>query len=457
LSRLVIVSNRIAPVGEGGPPPGGLAVGVLEALRERGGIWLGWSGKIVETLPDRPRFRQFGGIAIAELDLTQAEYDAYYLGYANGTLWPAFHYRLDLMEFSRPNLDGYRAVNRRFAATLAELLRPDDAVWVHDYHLIPLAAELRARGTAARLGFFLHTPFPAAPVLLGVPWHRHLIEHLAAYDVVGFQTDGDVAGLADYLLTEHHGAIDADGHAEAFGRRFLVRAFPISIDTKALAREAAGMEGSPQVKRLKASMRGRKLIIGVDRLDYSKGLLRRFKAVERLFEAHPEFRGAVCFMQIAPPTRGELHQYRLIRDELEQHSGRINGTYADYDWMPIRYISRSYSRRTLAGFYRASEVGLVTPLRDGMNLVAKEYVACQSSEDPGVLVLSCFAGAARELDGALVVNPYDFEAVGDTLADALRMPRGERLARHASMMDRLMRWDVTAWCRAFEAALRRPT
>ena len=453
MSRLVVVSNRIAPVGEGGPPQGGLAVGVLEALREQGGVWLGWSGKIVETLPDKPRFRQFRNITIVELDLTQTEYDTYYLGYANGTLWPAFHYRLDLMEFSRPNLEGYRAVNRRFAQALDGFLQPGDRVWVHDYHLIPLATELRALDISLRLGFFLHTPFPAAQVLLGVPWHRDLVEHLATYDVVGFQTARDVAGFADYLTVEKHGTIDENGQGEAFGRTFVAAAFPISIETAGLAKQASDMENSPQVKRLKAAMRGRKLMIGVDRLDYSKGLVRRIKAVERLFEVHPQFRGTVSFMQIAPPTRGELHQYRTIRQELEQHSGRINGAYADYDWMPIRYISRSYSRRTLAGFYRASAIGLVTPLIDGMNLVAKEYVACQDPEDPGVLVLSCFAGAAQELEGALIVNPYDFEAVGDTLAGALQMTLGERRERHKILMDRLKRWDVTAWRRAFEAAL----
>jgi len=453
MSRLVVVSNRIAPVGEGGPPQGGLAVGVLEALREQGGVWLGWSGKIVESLPDKPHIRSHGKITVVELDLTQAEYDTYYLGYANGTLWPAFHYRLDLMEFSRPNLEGYRAVNRRFARALDGILRPGDRVWVHDYHLIPLATELRALDISLRLGFFLHTPFPAAQVLLGVPWHRDLVEHLAAYDVVGFQTERDVAGLVDYLTVEKYGTIGPDGRAEAFGRKFLAAAFPISIDTASLARQAAEMEGSPQVRRLKAAMRGRKLIIGVDRLDYSKGLVRRIKAVERLFEAHPQFCRAVSFMQIAPPTRGELHQYRDIRRELEQHSGRINGAYADYDWMPIRYISRSYSRRTLAGFFRASAIGLVTPLIDGMNLVAKEYVACQDPADPGVLVLSCFAGAAQEMDGALIVNPYDFELVGDKLAVALEMTLEERRERHKTLMDRLMRWDVTAWRRAFEAAL----
>ena len=453
MSRLVVVSNRIAPVGEGAPPQGGLAVGVLEALREQGGVWLGWSGKIVESLTDKPRSRTHGKITVVELDLTQAEYDTYYLGYANGTLWPAFHYRLDLMEFSRPNLEGYRAVNRRFARALDGLLRPGDRVWVHDYHLIPLATELRALDISLRLGFFLHTPFPAAQVLLGVPWHRHLVQHLVAYDVVGFQTERDVAGLADYLTVEKHGTIDENGQGDAFGRRFVAKAFPISIETASLAKQAAEMVGSPQVRRLQAAMRGRKLMIGVDRLDYSKGLIRRIKAVERLFEAHPQFRSAVSFMQIAPATRGELDQYQDIRQKLEQHSGRINGIYADYDWMPIRYLSRSYSRRTLAGFFRVSAIGLVTPLIDGMNLVAKEYVVCQDPDDPGVLVLSCFAGAAQELDGALIVNPYDFEAVGDTLAGALEMTLGERRERHMTLMDRLKRWDVTAWRRAFEAAL----
>ena len=452
MSRLVIVSNRIAPVGESRQQPGGLVVGILEAFRAHGGLWLGWSGKLTPSPEQAPRLRRFDKITVAELDLSPAEHDAYYLGFANGTLWPALHYRLDLMRFSRRELEGYCAVNWRFAEALVPLLQPDDVIWVHDYHLIPLAAELRARGVVNKIGFFLHVPFPARAVLTGIPYHSGLMEWLCAFDLIGLQSELDVACFIEYLHGEQLGRVE-NGRGEAFGRRFRVASFPISVDTENIARQAGTMDDGAQVRRLKLSLQGRRLMVGVDRLDYSKGLPQRFQAVGRLFEVHPSFRSAVSYLQIAPPTRAELTEYQAIKATLEQTTGRVNGAYAEYDWVPIRYVNKAYSRRTLIGLYRASAVGLVTPLRDGMNLVAKEYVAAQDPENPGVLVLSQFAGAAAELDGALIVNPYDIDGMTDAIATALKLPLDERVARYRRIMSRLLTWDVGAWREAFEKAL----
>jgi trehalose 6-phosphate synthase len=274
------------------------------------------------------------------------------------------------------------------------------------------------------------------------------------YDVVGFQTDRDVQAFGDYVTREADGWMTADGIARAFGEETHAASFPISIDTSAVAAHAARASGTNIARTLRDSLRGRDLIIGVDRLDYTKGLVRRLAAVERLLERRPQYQRAVVMLQIAPPSRGDVPEYQQIRNDLDAQAGRINGTYGDLDSQPVRYLNRRFRQDTLFGFYRASKVALVTPLRDGMNLVAKEFVASQDAENPGVLVLSRFAGAAVELDTALIVNPFDTDAVADALDRALSMPLDERCERHAVMMTQLEEHDVHAWWRAFVAALR---
>jgi trehalose 6-phosphate synthase len=455
VSRLVVVSNRVAPITEGEPTSGGLAAGVLDALRRSGGIWFGWSGDVV----DHPATamgveRAVGPITLFTIDLARRDYDAFYRGFANGTLWPTLHYQVGHAHFDWAEFTGYRRVNEIFAQALAKLVRPDDLIWAHDYHLLCLADALRAAGLRNRIGLFLHTPFPAPAVFMTDPAHAELVRAMCRFDLLGFQTETDRSAFADYVLREAGGAAPDAARLTAFGHTVRTGVYPIGVDVDAV-RDAAEAPGHRRyASRLRASLQGRPLILGVDRLDYSKGLRQRFAAFERLLAQHPQHHGAVVFMQIAPPSRGDIETYREIRRELEAEAGRINGRFAEVDWMPLRYLNRGFARNALMPLYAEARVGLVTPLRDGMNLVAKEYVAAQDPDDPGVLVLSQFAGAARELDAALLVNPYDEAGIADALDRGLTMQRDERRDRHAAMLRVMRRNSLDAWRDRFEADLR---
>ena len=454
MSRLVVVSNRVAAVKQSRPgAEGGLAVAVRAALRERGGIWFGWSGKVLERDYDQPTLTQAGKITYATIDLTQRDYDEYYIGFSNSTLWPLCHYRLDLTDFALRTWAGYQRVNTLFAHRLQPMLEETDVIWVHDYHFTLLAENLRSAGCKQKMGFFLHIPWPALEVLLALPQHRNIVKALCAYDLLGFQTEDHLHCFLDYIQREAGGEVGKDGTVKVFGRTLKAKAFPIGIDTEMFAQMAVESEESRQVHRLQDSLGQRDLMIGVDRLDYSKGLIKRVKAFDHLLTAYPDNRGKVVFLQINPPSRSDVAEYVEIRRELEATAGHVNGNFAEYDWVPIRYLNKSFSRRVLSGFFRVSRVGLVTPLRDGMNLVAKEFVAAQSEEDPGVLVLSRFAGAARELDGALIVNPYDVEGVAERMQEALTMPLEARRERWQSMYKAIAANDVTAWRESFLQAL----
>jgi trehalose 6-phosphate synthase len=449
VARLVICSNRVMGPGSSGERAGGLAVALREALRGRGGLWFGWSGETAEETSTTPHLVRSGRIHYATVDLSRADHQQYYNGFANGTLWPLLHFRLGLLEFRSENLKAFMRVNDAFAAALLPLLRPGDLIWVHDYHLIPLAAGLRRRGVANKIGFFLHTPFPPPTVFVALPRHEILLDAFAAYDVIGLQTESDCDSLR-LMIAQHLGAAVApEGDIALGARRLVLRAIPVGIDAAALAAMAAAAGDSAETRRLIESLAGRRLIIGVDRLDYSKGLPQRLEAYERLLMQFPQHRSGVTFMQIAPVSRGEVHQYRELRRELERLAGRINGRFAEFDWVPVRYLNRGFTRPVLAGFYRHARVGLVTPLRDGMNLVAKEYVAAQDGEDPGVLVLSRFAGAAQELSEALMVNPFDADAMAQAVHNALAMPLAERRERWSEMMRVISTHTATAWQQAF--------
>jgi trehalose 6-phosphate synthase len=450
VSRLVIASNRVAKGQQGGAQMGGLAVGLRGALEEMGGLWFGWSGEVTDDPSDKPRLSTSGGIAYATLDLSPADYAEYYNGFSNSMLWPLLHYRQDLMEFHRSSYQGYRRANGRFARALKTVLEPDDLVWVHDYHMIPLAEELRRLGVRNKIGFFLHTPFPSHQVMVVLPQHRDIVAALSAYDVVGFQSSIDLRTFSHYIRFETNGIFLDDRHLiRAFRHTFHADKFPIGIDTENVEAMAKSPDNAVRVERLVRSLRGRGLIIGVDRLDYSKGIIQRLHAFEHLLRTNPDWRGKVVFLQIAPPTREDVAQYGEIRHALETEAGRINGEFAEFDWAPIRYLNRGFTRETLAGFFRQARIGLVTPLRDGMNLVAKEYVAAQNPSDPGVLVLSRFAGAAEQLTNALIVNPYDEEQVAATLGRALEMSRKERQGRWRASMDVIRKHDIVAWRRNF--------
>jgi trehalose 6-phosphate synthase len=456
LARLVIVSNRVSLPNERTDRAGGLAVAMRDALRKEGSIWFGWSGEVVDESSTSPHITSAAGVTYATVDLSRADYQGYYLDFANGSLWPLLHYRLGLIDYKRRAFERYLAVNRYLARILQPMLRQDDVIWVHDYHLIPFAAGLRDLGVTNRIGFFLHTPFPPPQVLEALPRHEVLMRTLCAYDLIGFQTTDGVGAFLNYITERAGGRQLGGGRFTAYGKRARAAAFPISIDTQHFAELAKRATVTSESNRLRKSLANRDLIIGVDRLDYSKGIPNRFEAIDSLLSDWPEHRGRFTYLQVTPHSRGEVGQYRALRRELELAAGRINSKFSEFDWAPIRYINRSLSRQTLAGFYRIARVGLVTPLRDGMNLVAKEFVAAQNPEDPGVLVLSRFAGAAHELDAALLVNPIDVDEMAEVVHQGLVMPLEERRARWSAMMSVLRENTVSTWRDAFIAALRKP-
>jgi trehalose 6-phosphate synthase len=428
---------------------------MLAAFDRREVIWFGWSGEVTDEPSGPTRVHCEGRLTRMLVDLERADYEGYYLEFANCVLWPVFHYRVNLAEYGRERWATYGRVNEMFAERLAPALEPDDILWVHDYHMIPLGSALRRRRVDNPIGFFLHIPFPAPEVLATLPVHEALVRALFAYDLVGFQTEKDLQAFRDYVEREAGGWSDDDGTMHAYGTSVRTGSFPISIDTHLVAARAARATSTRRAARLRDSLSDRRLVIGVDRLDYTKGLVHRVDAVERLLEDKPEYRRSIVVLQIAPPSREDVLEYQRIRGELDARIGRINGRFGEPDHLPVRYVNRSFRQETLFGFYRASRVGLVTPLRDGMNLVAKEFVASQNPDDPGVLILSRFAGAARELDAALIVNPFDVDQIADSLDRALAMPVEERSARYETMMAQLDAHDVHAWREAFLDALQR--
>lgn len=454
MTRLIVVSNRVtAPTGAGGESVGGLAMALAAALREYSGLWFGWSGRTTPEFTGQLTVQRAEGVTLATVDLEEADLQEYYNGYANKTLWPLFHYRQDLTAYDRSFGEGYARVNTRFAETLAPLIEANDLVWIHDYHLIPLARELRALGVKNRIGFFLHIPWPAHQLMVTLPGHKDLVQALFDYDLIGFQTQEHVQAFEEYVLSEAGGTRLEDGGMRAYGRTARIGAFPIGVDAEDFAELTRSEAARRTFDVMKAHTAFRKLIVGVDRLDYSKGLEERFAGFERFMADNPDLRREVLMLQIAPLSRDSVEAYQEIRARLDALSGRINGEYADIDWTPVRYVNKTYRRDQLAGLYRAAQVGLVTPKRDGMNLVAKEFVAAQDPEDPGVLILSRFAGAADQLRQALIVNPNSPEDIAEALKRALSMDRDERIARWKVLYDNIVTEDVTAWRDAFVAAL----
>lgn len=456
MNRLLVVSNRLPagrPVGTSGElevTAGGLVPALLGALADRpGSVWIGWDSRApAGAAPTRARS---GGVELVGVSLGRADVEGYYDGFCNQALWPLLHCFLQRVVFERAHVEAYLRVQERFADVVAKLASPGDAVWIHDYHLVGLGAALRRRGIAARIGFFLHTPFPPEDVWSVLPGARQLLADLSACDLVAFHTRRYLDNYVRACERELGARWDGE-HLSQEGGSQRVAVHPVGIEPDELG-HAAGRPGREGPGGLARFARGRKVILGVDRLDYTKGLVERFRAFELLLAEHPEWHDRVTFVQIASPTRGNLASYAAQRRELEELVGRINGRFGRVDWVPIRYLYRSFPRSTLARYYRAADVGLVTPLRDGMNLVAKEYVAAQRPEDPGVLVLSQFAGAANELGSALLVNPFDVGGVAQAIIRALEMPLPERTDRWRAMMETLRRNTVRDWARRFVESL----
>ena len=452
--NLVVVSNRVARGNANEPMTGGLAAALLPVVEKSGAIWVGSSGRVRDGAQKEPfaEIEALGAGALAMLDLPAAHYGGYYEGFANSALWPALHSRADLISASQGDYLCYREVNAFMARALLRFKKPDTAFWIQDYHFLALGAELRDLGVAQPIGFFLHTPWPARAVIEGVPHHRELIEAMLAYDLIGFQTKDDCENFLGYLSASLGLEIE-DGVVASHHGRSRIAVFPIGIDPEKFARQAAKAVSHPDVSRLRRSLNGEKLAIGVDRLDYSKGLVNRVNAFDRMWTLQPALARAATLLQIAIPSRGAIEAYGNLQSELAQLVSDVNGRHGEVDWTPIRYLNKGFGQTVLAGLYRTAQVGVVTPLHDGMNLVAKEYVAAQNPADPGVLVLSKFAGAANELDTALLVNPHDIDGMARVIAIALSMPLHERRMRWEAMMARLRSHTIQQWFADFVDAL----
>src|ERR1700710_576712 len=448
MARLVVVSNRVPLPSERGAKAGGLAVALADALQP-GSLWFGWSGRRSARGTSTTHVQRSEGVTYATIDLTEADYRSFYVNFSNGALWPLLHFRLGLLDFRTEDYDGYRAVNQQFASALVPLLRPDDLIWVHDYHLFPLAAELRALGVTNRIGFFLHTPFVPPTIFHALPRSTELLTSMCAYNVVGFHTRTYRTAFLD-CITETLG-IHPDSEGRFVWKGHAVRAIvdPIGIDAEGFSERAKDAARGPDARMLRDSLGKGGLAIGVDRLDYSKGLIQRFEAIGRFFGSYPQHRRQLSFLQIAARSREDQGAYQRLRRELDRIVGDTNGRYSEFDWTPLRYMTRAVKRDTLAGFFRLSRLAVVTPLRDGMNLVAKEYVAAQDPGDPGVLILSRFAGAAEELGEALIVNPYDSDEIAEAMHIGLSMDIEERRDRWNLLHQKVTANTALRFCTVF--------
>src|ERR1700694_3806332 len=452
---LVVVSNRVARGKASEPMTGGLAAALLPVVEKSGAIWVGSRGRVRDGAQKEPfaEIEALGAGALAMLDLPAAHYGGYYEGFANSALWPALHSRTDLIRASQDDYLSYREVNAFMARALLRFKKPDTAFWIQDYHFLALGAELRDLGVTQPLGFFLHTPWPDRAVIGGVPHHRELVEAMLAYDLIGFQTEDDCENFLSYVQSELGLAVQ-DGIVTSRYGASRAAVFPIGIDPEKFAQQAAKAVLHPDVSRLRRSLNGEKLAIGVDRLDYSKGLINRINAFDRMWTLQPALQRTVSLLQIATPSRGAIEAYGNLQDELAKLVSDVNGRHGEVDWTPIRYLNKGFSQTVLARLYRTAQVGVVTPLHDGMNLVAKEYVAAQNPDDPGVLVLSKFAGAADEMTGALMVNPHDIVGMSEAIGRALSMPLAERRERYEANMVMLRKYDLGVWRDSFLAVLR---
>jgi len=442
-SRLIAISNRTAAGQES--RAGGLAVALWDSLADTQGLWIGWSGRILDFPSNRARRSKEDGVEFALTDYSRDQFDGFYLGYSNSVLWPVMHNRIDLAVFDSSFFRYYVEINEKFSDIVRRQATNDDLIWVHDYHFLLLGDMLREDGWTGRCGFFLHIPFPSPEVFRAIPEHRKLAKGLCAYDVVGLQCRKDLANLAQYLEEEFDAEEQPDGKFLVDGRLVHLLHCPIGIDSKAFAQAALDAPASRAAGRLSRFLGERDLVIGVDRMDYSKGLPQRFEGMADLFDRYPELHGKISFTQIAPPSRSVVEEYAQLREQLDALSGRINGDYGDLDWMPIRYLARGYDREEIAGLYRLAKACLVTPLQDGMNLVAKEFVAAQDPEDPGVLILSQFAGAAEQMKEALIINPYDSSAIAEAVKRAIQMPLDERQERWQKLYDNISQQDISWW------------
>ncbi len=468
--RIVVASNRL-PVslqrtGDGWevePGSGGLVTALAPVLRSRGGVWVGWPGTVkaddeLEGVLDRAT--RDAGYRLEPVPLTREERDNYYYGFSNEVLWPLLHDLQTLFRFDPDYWSAYETVNRSFAATMARVAGPDDYLWVHDYHLMLVAASLRGMGIKNRIGYFLHTPFPPPDILVKLPWRMQVLGALLCYDLLGFQTIRDrnnfLACAGQFLRNVR---VEGEGtvvRCDFEDRSVRVGAFPISIDFDDFDRTARSDQVVSLMQDLGGIAPGGHMILGVDRLDYTKGIPNRIDAFRIVLERNPSLRGKLTLVQIVVPSREHIPEYHDLKRQIERMVGEINGRFTTDTWVPVHYRYRSLDRPALVAHYRKASVALVTPLKDGMNLVAKEYCAANVDLD-GVLVLSEFTGAAAQLqDGALLVNPYDTIEVAEAIGRAARMPSDERHRRMERLRSVVRDQDVYWWVETFARAASSP-
>lgn len=468
--RPIVVSNRLPYViqrdGEryqALPGSGGLIAALLPVLRGMGGAWIGWSGMAGEDPGVQQALDEAGDglFSMHAIALSQEEVDQFYHGFANEIIWPLFHDLASLCNFVPAYWQSYLQVNRRYARAVADQAGGESFVWVHDYQLMHVGAELRRLGHTGPVAYFLHIPFPSIDLFLQLPWRRAIVRALADYDLLGFQTLRDRRNFLQCLQALiPEAAVSGRGQVvdvRIGERRLRVGHFPIGIDYAGVAGAAASEPVAERVRELHKLLPDRTLILGIDRLDYTKGIPLRLHAFRNALERYPELRAKVTLIQVVVPSREPIPSYHDLRLQIEQIIGRINGEFtAPGNWVPIHYVFRSLDHLDLSAYYRAAGIALVTPLKDGMNLVAKEYCAASIEEDC-VLILSEFAGAAAQLrGGALLVNPYDIEGMADAIVRAVRMERPERLRRMRKMRRDTQRRDVFWWVDSFLKAAELP-
>ncbi|MEX3954281.1 trehalose-6-phosphate synthase [Paraburkholderia sp. EG287B] len=450
--RLVVVSNRLIDPNK--PASGGLAVALGEMMHNTEGLWFGWSGKTSDASEvTSVRTESFGRTTLAQVDLSKKLHDGYYAGFSNSVLWPVFHEKVNFADLNPEYFEDYETVNKMFASKLAPLLRKSDILWVHDYHLIPFAQALRALGCQQRIGFFNHIPLPPPDIIKQIPQHRKLMEGLMSYDLVGMQCPKDVENLRLYAETEGVGQRLNERDLRAFGRKARIQAFPIGIDVENLRALQPSSASEAILDDVRNESGRRMLMVGVDRLDYSKGVPKRLKAFHELLDAHPDLRNSVTFVQIAAPTRLCVPAYAKLSEKTRKLVDEINDQFGTVDWKPVMYFNDSVDRNALPEIYCMSQVGVVTPVADGMNLVAKEYIAAQKPENPGVLVLSTGAGSATQLSESLLVPPKNRTAIAKAYLCALTMSLAERQKRHAKLLDNIKTQDLPWWRETYLNAL----
>jgi alpha,alpha-trehalose-phosphate synthase [UDP-forming] len=457
--RFLVVSNRLPyrlsvlderVVFERGA--GGLVTAMDPIIRLTGGTWIGWSATY-DTLPDKIRLGSNQGTSrdyfLKPVSLSPAEVERYYLGYSNKTLWPLFHYFQEHCEINPAQWQTYKDVNRRFADAIIDEYEEGDLIWIHDYHLMLVPSMVRRAIPEAKIGFFLHIPFPSVEIFLIEPHAEELLDGLMGADLIGFHSESYAYNFIDAVVNLTGFRYErAQMRVNLDGRTLTLRAIPISVDFAQFERVASGVEIPAKVEEIRNNYRAEFIALGVDRLDYTKGILERLHAIEIMLDRHQDIQGKFTFVQISAPSRTKVEAYRDMRGKIEQMVGRINGRFGGKGCIPIDYRYEGYPQSDLAAYYRAADVALVTPLRDGMNLVAKEYVACRVDEG-GALVLSRFAGAYKELSDAIIVNPYDAEAMADRFYEAIMMPDDEKRRRMRRMRGVVRRNDIYWWLERF--------